>query len=60
MEWRRSTFCGETSCVEVAATEGGVAMRDGKNVEQPYLHFSRKDWNHFVEWIADGGFREEG
>ncbi|WIM93814.1 DUF397 domain-containing protein [Actinoplanes oblitus] len=54
MRWERSTFCASGSCVEVAAIGPDIAVRDSKNIDQPYLRFSRTDWNAFLDRIATG------
>lgn len=54
MGWRRSSFCGESTCVEVAPHDGDVLVRDGKNPAQPHLSFSRADWNAFLDLIESG------
>ena len=55
--WVRSSFCAETSCVEVSFREDEVALRDGKNPDQPHLTFSRAEWDSFRAEIIDGAFR---
>jgi hypothetical protein len=55
--WTRSSFCGETSCVEVSLVGDIVAMRDGKNPDQPHLTFTRAEWDFFRAEIIDGAFR---
>jgi hypothetical protein len=57
MVWVKSTFCADNACLETAAVESDVAVRDGKNVEKPFLRFSRTDWNAFVENVAAGEYR---
>jgi hypothetical protein len=55
--WRRSTYCGSTSCVEIAFTaDGGVAMRDSKAPEQPAKVYSADEWQQFVAGVRDGEF----
>ena len=55
--WTKSTYCADKACVEVAALDADtIAMRDGKNVSEPYLRFSRADWASFVDQLAAGRF----
>jgi hypothetical protein len=54
MKWQRSSFCGDSACVEVAPHRDSVLMRDSKDPDQPYLSFSRADWNTFVDLVAAG------
>jgi hypothetical protein len=55
--WVKSTYCADTSCVEVSAMDDDVLLRDGKNEDAPFLRFSRSEWNDFLEGIAAGDFR---
>jgi Domain of unknown function (DUF397) len=50
MAWRKSSYSGEnqSSCVEVAATEPGVLVRDSKNVAGPVLVFPVVKWQAFL------------
>jgi hypothetical protein len=55
-EWKRSTFCADRSCVEVAVIDGDrVAMRDNKQVDGAPLTFSREDWAGFLAWLTESG-----
>ncbi|WP_349261487.1 DUF397 domain-containing protein [Actinocrinis sp.] len=43
--WRKSSFStGQNDCVEVAATQAGVLVRDSKNREAGFLTVSRNAW----------------
>lgn len=52
--WLRSSFCSDSACVEVAAMGADVAIRDSKNLDQPYLRISKAEWNAFIKTIAAG------
>ncbi|MFB4265359.1 DUF397 domain-containing protein [Nonomuraea sp. GTA35] len=55
--WRKSSFCnGATACVEVAAVEGLVALRDSKDPDGPVLLFSRAEFETFIAGVKDGEF----
>ena len=55
--WVRSSFCADQTCVEVSTLDGGdVVMRDGKRPDQPYLRFSRADWEGFLSAVAAGDY----
>ncbi|MEU8239789.1 DUF397 domain-containing protein [Actinoplanes missouriensis] len=57
MKWRRSSFCADSSCVEVATTGDRVLVRDGKDRDREYyLAFSKEDWAGFVEDIESGRY----
>jgi predicted secreted Zn-dependent protease len=51
MVWRRSTFCANGTCVEVAFDGDEVAVRDGKNPEQNAIRVTRAQWNDFVRGV---------
>lgn len=54
--WKRSTFCGETSCVEIAITGDGIGVRDSKLATSPVLSFTRSEWDAFVLGVKNGEF----
>ena len=57
MIWTRSSFCADRQCVEVARVGAdAVALRDGKNIDQPHLAFNSKDWHSFLDAIAAGEY----
>jgi Domain of unknown function (DUF397) len=57
VEWTKSTFCADKACVEVALVSRDIiAVRDGKNVHQPHLRFSREEWTSFLDGVASGDF----
>jgi len=56
--WTKSTFCADKMCVEVAQLDDDlIAVRDSKDVSQPYLTFSRAEWTSFLNDLADGSFQ---
>lgn len=56
LDWRRSTRCDTSACVEVAITGQGVALRDSKDPHSPILRFSRQEWEAFVAGVNNGEF----
>ena len=46
--WRKAQRSENGHCVEVAPLTDGVAVRDSKRPEDPYLMFSRADWTSFL------------
>lgn len=56
LEWRRSRRCDSGSCVEVAAVDGNVAVRDSKNPNGPILIFDSQEWRAFILGVKDGEF----
>ncbi len=55
--WRKSTFCSDNSCVEVAFDGGYVVMRDGKNPAGRHLTFTLAEWDAFVRGVKENEFR---
>jgi hypothetical protein len=55
--WRRSSFCSDSVCVEVARVSTDIiAMRDGKCLSQPPLYFGREAWSLFLDGIVAGEY----
>lgn len=57
VSWMRSSFCSDTACIEVAALDDGVVVRDSKHHDQPFLRFSQAEWRTFIDAVAAGEFR---
>ncbi len=56
-QWRKSTRCGTTACVEVASSpDGTFRVRDSKNPDGPVLTFDRDEWTAFVAGVNAGEF----
>lgn len=60
-EWRRSSFCGNTTCVEVAhdETTGSVRVRNSWDPDRQLL-FSAAEWEAFRLGMLAGEFRWDG
>jgi hypothetical protein len=55
--FRRSSYCGTGSCVEVGfRPDGTVAVRDGKHRSSPCLVITRKTWMRFQQAVRAGEF----
>ena len=53
LTWTTSSLCADKWCVEVALIDADtVAVRDGKNVDQPYLSFPRQEWTSFLDELT--------
>jgi hypothetical protein len=59
LQWRRSTRCGSSACVEVAIGRGSVLVRDSKNPDGPVLTFTADEWSAFVAGVTAGEFKFE-
>ncbi|WP_373862848.1 DUF397 domain-containing protein [Nocardia amamiensis] len=57
-EWFKSSYSGsQGDCVEVAfLPEGGVGVRDSKNLTGPALVFTPGEWNAFTSGVVAGEF----
>jgi Domain of unknown function (DUF397) len=56
LDWRRSSYSGDTGgeCVEVAAGDGGVAVRDSKRGGAAFAAVSADAWQAFVDGLIEG------
>lgn len=55
-EWRRSSHCANSGCVEVNVAEPVVQVRDSKAPDGPVLHFEAGEWRSFVAGVKNGEF----
>jgi len=55
--WRKSSRCGNNTCVEVAEVDSGYLIRDSKNPDQTPLRFTEEELDAFVAAYAAGEFR---
>ena len=57
VEFRTSSFCGISGCVEVAKLPGGdIVIRDSKIAASPVLSFTGEEWDAFVRGVKNGEF----
>ena len=57
IEFKTSSFCGATWCVEVGRlSEGSVMVRDTKDRAQEPLTFTDEEWIAFVAAVKAGEF----
>ena len=54
--WRTSSFSDGMQCVEVAAIDGGIAVRDSKDPDGPVLHFTHGEMLAFLQGAKAGEF----
>lgn len=57
MSWRRSSYCSDSTCVEIAVTGDETLMRDSKNKNQPFIRIDRTAWEQFIKGVENGEFR---
>jgi hypothetical protein len=53
LEWRKSSACFESNCVEVATHQGIVLIRDTSEAGNKVLAFSDRDWCTFIARVHD-------
>ncbi|MEV0261691.1 DUF397 domain-containing protein [Streptomyces sp. NPDC050617] len=59
--WRKSSYSGaQGDCVEVADTDGSIAVRDSKACRGPALGFTRAAWSAFIGGVKHGALRRHG
>lgn len=56
--WRKSSKCGNATCVEVARMDDDTYLiRDSKQPAQPALSFTKDEWVAFVAGVQAGEFQ---
>jgi hypothetical protein len=55
-EFRRSSFCGNGACVQVAVDGDAVQVRDSKDPGGPVLEFTADEWAAFLDGAKGGEF----
>jgi hypothetical protein len=56
LSWRRSSFCSESACLEVATQGRLVYLRAGKDQDGPVLSLTRTEWEAFLAGARQGEF----
>jgi len=52
LSWRRSSRCGNNTCVEVAHDERFVYVTDSASPIGTVLCFPVKNWVAFLDWVS--------
>jgi hypothetical protein len=55
-DWRRSTTCGNATCIEVAKVDDQYLIRDSKNPDAAPLTFTKAEWDSFVAGVRGDDF----
>lgn len=56
-DWRRSSYCADASCVEVASRpDGTVRVRESRHPDRHPLTFTAEEWRAFVLGVQAGEF----
>lgn len=53
-DWRKSSYCESSGCIEVAVSGESVLVRDSKDPHSPVLRISKDAWQAFVDEIRSG------
>lgn len=56
LTWRTSSWSAETWCIEVAATDTTVHVRDSKDTAGPTLAYTPAAWRAFLSGLRAGHF----
>jgi uncharacterized protein DUF397 len=54
LDWRRSTNCANSGCVEVAVTDREIKMRSSNNPESGVISFRHHEWLSFITAVKAG------
>ena len=57
--WRKSSFSGMAECVEAAAVDGSVLVRNSNHPEGAVLACSPDAWIAFAAWIGSADYRSD-
>jgi len=60
LQWKRSSRCASSGCVEVAMGGDAVHVRDSKRADSPVLSFDMDEWRAFTAGVAAGEFTVRG
>jgi hypothetical protein len=55
LDWRRSTYCGNEACVEVAISDSTAFVRNSR-VADAYLVFDGEEWTRFLAGVRNHEF----
>jgi hypothetical protein len=58
--WRKSSASASGDCVEVAAHDGYILLRDSKKKHSQTLKFTSVEWEAFLECIRSGQLKPTG
>lgn len=58
-QWRKSSYCSNATCVEVARVKDNYLIRDSKSPAIAPLSFTAEEWTAFVRGVNEGQFAFE-
>lgn len=56
LAWRKSTISGSGDCVEVAANDDAIYVRNSKSPHGPTVAFTVSEWTAFTNGVRAGEF----
>jgi hypothetical protein len=56
-QWRKSSYCSNGTCIEVAKQDDQYLIRDSKNPDIAPLRFTTDEWTAFAKGFNEGQFR---
>lgn len=56
LAWQTATASAGGDCVEVAPTDGAIAVRDSKDPAGPVLLYTPTEWRAFLDGAKRGEF----
>ena len=56
-QWRKSSYCSNGTCIEVAKQADQYLIRDSKNPDTAPLAFTADEWSAFSRGFHEGQFR---
>lgn len=56
LTWRTALSCDGGACVEVAADQDMILIRNSRKPGGPLLEYSPEEWHEFVSGIKKGDF----
>ncbi|WP_250029151.1 DUF397 domain-containing protein [Paractinoplanes maris] len=56
VQWRKSSRCSGSTCIEVAVVDGHYLIRDSKNPDLPPHSFTGDEWAAFVAGVKADEF----
>jgi hypothetical protein len=54
--WRTAERSGGDNCVEVAAIDGGIAVRNSRQPDGPIVLYTEEEWTAFMDGAKRGEF----
>lgn len=55
LHWKKTSFSGQTECVELAWPADGIAVRDSKNATGPTLRLDHARFAGFLAHVRESG-----